>query len=48
MLKDGHSVQLSFTSDLSNKKSESSSVVHPLVINWIEGTFLLLVLDMLI
>jgi len=39
MIKEGHSVQLSFTSgDQANKKSESS--VHPLVINWIEGTFL--------
>ena len=40
MLKDSHSVQLSFTGgDQANKNSESS-VVHPLVINWIEGTFL--------
>ena len=41
MIKEGHSVQLSFTtSDQANKNSGESLVVHPLVINWIEGTFL--------
>ena len=40
MIKEGHSVQLSFTSDHQGNQKSESSVVHPLVINWIEGTFL--------